>query len=157
MRLLAVLIAGLVVGGVASANETKGREASSVEVVRAAFGLFNPAGGGQPQFVPAKVVPLVVNQAYGWVMVIKTSAQTVRWREEFTLPAEPATWGGAEPIGTRSMSDDRRTTVTEREVTPQNGIIFNSWAVAPGDPAGTYRMRISIDGHLVRTFEFEVK
>jgi hypothetical protein len=157
MKLRAVLAAALFVSTAATANDNNPPGASSVEVVRAAFGLFNPAGTGQPPFVPGNLVPLVVNQAYGWVIVIKTSAKTVRWREEFTLPAEPATWGGPEPIGTRSMSDDRRTTITERDVSPQNGVIFNSWAVATGDPSGTYRMRISIEGRLVRTFEFQVK
>ena len=128
-----------------------------VEVVRAAFGLFNRPCTGQPPFVPSGVVPLVPNQAYGWVMILKTDDKTVRWREEFTLPAAPATWGGPEPLGTRAMSDDGRTTITEREVTPQNGMIFNSWSVAAGDPSGKYRMRVSINGVVVRTFEFQVE
>src|SRR5262245_39699561 len=52
--------------------QTERAEGPPVEVVRAAFGLFNPPGTGQQPFVPATVVPLVVNQGYGWMMVIKT-------------------------------------------------------------------------------------
>jgi len=128
-----------------------------IEVVKAEFGLFNALETGRPPFIATPLVPLVVNQAYGWVIVLKTSEKTVRWREEFTLPAAPATWGGPERIGTRSMSDDGRTTITEREVTLHNGAIFNSWSVAPGDPTGTYRMRVTIEDRLVRTFEFRVE
>ena len=73
--------------------------------------------------------------------MLKTGAKTVRWREEFI----------------RAMSDDARATITEREVTLHNGVIFNSWSVAPGDPTGAYRMRVTIEGQLVRTFEFRVE
>jgi hypothetical protein len=149
--------AALFVAGAATAADDTAVDASSVEVLRAAFGLFSPAGSSQPPFVATNRVPLVVDQAYGWVIVIKTSAKTVRWREEFTLPAAPATWGGPDPSATRSMSDDARTTITEREVSAQDGVILHAWSVAAGDPAGTYRMRVSIDGRLVRTFEFQVR
>lgn len=157
MRLAVVLATAVFVTSAATANDTKPATDSSVEVVRGTFGLFNPSGSGQLPFVPTNVVPFSVNQAYGWIIVVKTSAKTVRWREEFTLPAAPRTWGGPEPIGTRANSDDGRTTITEREVSPQNGVIFNTWAVAAGDPTGSYRMRISINGRLVHTFEFQVK
>ena len=83
-------------------------------------------------------MPLHEGQAYGWVIVVKTSDKTVRWREEFT------------PAG-------RDAAVTEREVTLYNGAVFNSRPIAKGDPAGTYRMRVSINGELVRTFEFRVE
>lgn len=155
MRVIAILVTILLSGHAVASD--KSSTPSSIEVVRTAFGVFNPPGTGQPPFVPSTVVPLIVGQAYGWVIVVRTSSKTVRWREEFTLPAEPATWGPREPIGTRSMSDDRRTTITEREVGTQNGVLFNSWSVAAGDPVGTYRMRVSIDGQFVRAFEFQVK
>ena len=113
---------------------------ASFEVVRAEFGLFNALETGRPPFIETPLVPLVVDQSYGWVIVLKTSAKTVRWREEFI----------------RAMSDGRAT-ITDREVTLHNGVIFNSWSVAPGDPTGTYRMRVSIEGRLVRTFEFRVE
>jgi hypothetical protein len=115
--------------------------AAPFEVVSAEFGLFNALETGRPPFIATPLVPLVVDQSYGWVIVLKTSAKTMRWREEFI----------------RAMSDEGRPTITEREVTLHNGVIFNSWSVAQGDPAGTYRMRVSVEGKLVRTFEFRVE
>jgi len=115
--------------------------AAPFEVVSAEFGLFNALETGRPPFIATPLVPLVVDQSYGWVIVLRTSAKTVRWREEFI----------------RAMSDDARATITEREVTLHNGVIFNSWSVAPGDPTGAYRMRVTIEGQLVRTFEFRVE
>ena len=115
--------------------------AAPFEVVSAEFGLFNALETGRPPFIATPLVPLVVDQSYGWVIVLRTSAKTVRWREEFI----------------RAMSDEGRPTITEREVTLHNGVIFNSWSVAAGDPTGTYRVRVSIEGRLVRTFEFRVE
>ena len=118
---------------VAAAQQT-GR----VEIVSAEFGLFNALETGRPPFIPTPFVPLQEGQAYGWVIVVKTSEKSVRWREEFT------------PAG-------RDAAVTEREVTHYNGAVFNSRPIERGDPAGTYRMRVSVNGELVRTFEFRVE
>ena len=109
------------------------------EVVSAEFGLFNAMETGRPPFIPTPFVPLQEGQAYGWVIVVKTADKTVRWREEFT------------PSGSGDAA------VTEREVTLYNGAVFNSRAIAKGDPAGTYRMRVSVNGKVVRTFEFRVE
>jgi hypothetical protein len=67
------------------------------------------------------------------------------------------TWGDAEHLGARSVSNDGRTSVTEREVSPERGVIFNSWTVASGDPKGRYVIRGFVEGSLTKTFEFEVK
>jgi len=112
---------------------------AGVEIVSAEFGLFNALETGRPPFIATPLVPLQEGQAYGWVIVLKTSDKTVRWREEFTRS------GSASP------------SITEREVTLYNGVAFNSRSIARGDPAGTYRMRVSINGELVRTFEFRVE
>jgi len=134
-----VRLAGLAL--LAASAFAAAQDAAPFQVVRAEFGLFNALETGRPPFIATPLVPLVVDQSYGWVIVLKTSAKTVRWREEFI----------------RAMSDEGRPTITEREVTLHNGVIFNSWSVAQGDPTGTYRMRISIEGKLVRTFEFRVE
>jgi hypothetical protein len=47
--------------------------------------------------------------------------------------------------------------VTEREVAPDQGLIFNTWSVAAGDPAGKYVIRVFVEGALAKTFEFEVR
>ncbi|SFN66513.1 hypothetical protein SAMN05660284_02008 [Formivibrio citricus] len=90
-------------------------------------------------------------------MLLRTDKPKIKWREEFTLPAKPDTWGNPEPLGTRSVSTDGRVSITEREVSPERGIIFNSWAVAPGDPKGRYVIRVFIEGVLASVFEFDVQ
>lgn len=130
---------------------------AATEVIGGNFGLFNFSDPSKPAFVPAIVVPLVPNQAYGWIIRLRTDKSKIKWREEFTLPVKPATWGDAEPLGTRSVSNDGRTSVTEREVSPERGVIFNSWTVAPGDPKGRYVIRVFVEDSLAKTFEFEVR
>jgi hypothetical protein len=130
---------------------------ASPEVIRADFGLINPPNSGNPTFVPTKVVPLVPNQAYGWVILLRTDKPKIKWREEFTLPAKPITWGQPESLGSRSISTDGRVSITEREVAPDRGAIFNSWTVAPGDPKGRYVIRVFVEGSLARVFEFDVQ
>ncbi len=128
-----------------------------VEIVKAEFGLFNGPESGKPAFVPATIVPLEKDQCYGWIILIKTNKEMVKWREEFTLPAPPETWGEGQKQGVSTISADKKTCVTEREVKPDQGIIYNIWSVAPGDPKGHYIIRVIVEGKAERTFEFDVK
>ena len=130
---------------------------TSPEVIRADFGLFNPPNSGKPLFVPAKIVPFIPNQGYGWVILLRTDKPKIKWREEFTLPEKPNTWGDPETTGSRSVSTDGLVSTTEREVSTDRGVISNAWAVAPGDPKGRYVIRVFIEDSLARVFEFDVQ
>lgn len=132
-------------------------EPAVVVVTSAQFGLIKTHPSKPDTFIPKRVLPLRVNQGYGWRIRLNSNQATVKWREEFTLPAKPKTWGAAEEAGSRAVSDDGRVSVTEREVTPDNGVIANTWYVAPGDPAGRYQIRVFVEGQLVKTFAFVVK
>jgi hypothetical protein len=121
------------------------------------FGLFNLSDPSNLRFAPSTSVPLVPGQAYGWIIRVRTEKAKIKWREEFTLPVKPRTWGVDESVGTRSVSNDGRTSVTMREVSPDRGLIFNSWSVAPGDPKGRYSIRVFVEGYLAKAFEFEVQ
>jgi hypothetical protein len=139
--------------------DSRGRSplASETEILRAEFGLFNPPESGDPLFVPTNTVPLVEHQGYGWVINLRTNKSRVRWREEFTLPAAPVTWSAGDIPGDQKISPDRKVSVIDREVEPENGMIYNSWSVAPGDPKGRYVIRVIIEDTLERVFVFEVK
>jgi hypothetical protein len=126
-------------------------------IISAEFGLFNPPDSGKEPFVPTSMVPLSDNQGYGWLILLETRKPKIRWREEFTLPSAPTTWGDGVPDGSRVISVDRKVSVMEREVEPEQGIISNIWAVAPGDPKGRYVIRVIIEGNLERVFEFDVQ
>jgi hypothetical protein len=121
----------------------------------AAFGIIENSVDGKPTFVRTNRVPLVENQKYGWVIRVPKNLKTVRWREEFTLPAPPNTWGEGEKDGIHAISADRRVSTTEREVPVRDGIVSNFWRVASGDPTGKYVIRVFINDALVETFHFE--
>ena len=132
--------------------------AQATRVIRGEFGLFSEdADGGEPHFVRSKTVPLVPGQSYGWVIAVRSNQQRIHWREELTLPASPVTWGAPETQGRRALSDDGRVAITEREVDLGDGLIYNAWDVAAGDPQGRYRIRVFVEGTLAKVFEFDVR
>lgn len=130
---------------------------SDQKVIYAEFGLFNAEPSNNLVFQPTNKIPLIPNQGYGWIIKLHTTKPTIKWREEFTLPLEPKTWGTPELLGVRSISSDSRTSTTVREVSPDDGVIFNAWEVAPGDPIGHYTIRVFIENTLIKTFEFDVQ
>jgi hypothetical protein len=130
-------------------------DAPAVEILDAAFGVFDASSDWPPAFTPAAVVPCLPGQAYGWTLRVKTAQPQVRWREEFTLPAAPRSWGASDP--NRALSDDARVAVTDRTEAPEDGVIRNIWTVAPGDPKGAYEIKVTVEGVAPVTFRFEVR
>ena len=130
---------------------------SDIEVVRSDFGLFSRPDSGKPAFEASRRVPLQEGQGYGWFVELKTTKPKIKWREEMVVPSPPATWGIQNSTAQHTISDDRRTLTTEREVVPNRGIIHNVWGVAAGDPKGHHVVRVYVEGKLVRTFEFETE
>jgi len=143
--------------GGTSATSPHGKRHAAYKVINSEFGLFNQTPDGKGEFVPTRQVPLVANQAYGWIVALRTDKPTLRWREEFQLPTRPDSWGPPDTAGRRRISADGRSAISERRVSPVNGVIFNTWAVAPGDPPGRYRIRVYVENRLVETFDFQVE
>ena len=127
----------------------------AVEIEHAAFGVFNRTPDGRVEFTPSKTVPLTPDQAFGWIIGVKTTKPTVKWREEFTLPAPPETWGPTE--GKHEISADRKVSILEREVAPEMGQVFNSWIISPGDPKGRHVIQVTIEDARPVVFEFDVE
>lgn len=126
-------------------------------VIRAEFGLFNRPDSGKPNFVQTRLVPRVINQGYGWVIVLRDPHSKVKFREEFTLPSRSHTFGEHEFIGSQTVSKDGRVSVIEKEATPEQGLIYKAWTVSPGDPRGKYLIRVFVDDALAGVFEFDVR
>jgi len=168
-RRYAPLLACLLVLGLAACEQAKPPEPKelpayaapappagpSVQVEQSAFGLFSRTPDGRVDFKPAKTVPLTPNQEFGWIIGVTTSKPTVKWREEFTVPTPPETWG---PIdGKHEISADRRVSTLEREVTPERGFLFHSWAISPGDPKGRHTIKVTVEDAPPVVFEFDVE
>lgn len=122
------------------------------KVLKAEFGVIVPGG-----FQPATKVPFKEGQSFGWVIQLDTKRDTVKWREELRLPSAPQSWQADEQSGKHTVSADRKTSILEREAKVENGVIFNFWSIAPGDPKGRYTLRVMLEGMLVSSFEFDVE
>lgn len=133
------------------------RKSAALEVVSAQFGVFGPDATGRRVLYETDKFPAVISAPYGWYIIFKTEKPTVIWREEFELPVPPPTWGPGETLGIYTISPDRKTAVTERIIPTRVGFIANEWRYAPGDPIGAHKMRVYIDGQLVREFSFDIE
>ena len=132
-------------------------KSAPLEVVSAQFGVFGADPAGRRVLYETDKFPAVIAAPYGWYIVFKTEKPTVIWREEFELPEAPPTWGPGEAMGIYTISPDRKTAVTERIIPTRLGFIANEWRYAPGDPIGAHKMRVYIDGQLIREFAFDIE
>src|SRR5215203_3771666 len=144
-------------GSVKTPGATSSLMAVDVQVTTAQFGVFGADPSGRRLLYETDKFPAIPAAPYGWYILFKTSKPTVVWREEFELPEAPPTWGPGEAMGIFSISPDRKTAVTERIIPTRLGFIANEWRYAPGDPIGAHKMRVYIDGQLVREFSFDIE
>ena len=79
-------------------------------------------------------------------------------RNEFTLPTEPKRWSGENnEFATNKIINKRRTSVTNRFVTPDKGWVENAWCVVKGDPEGDYSMKVYLNDQFIKKFDFKVR
>ena len=123
----------------------------------AQFGVFGADPAGRRMLYETDKFPAIIAAPYGWYILFKTDKPTVVWREEFELPVAPPTWGPGEALGIFMVSPDRKTAVTERIIPTKLGFIANEWRYASGDPIGPHKMRVYIDGQLIREFSFAIE
>ena len=131
--------------------------AAHVEVVSAQFGVYGADNDGRRVLFETDNFPAITAAPYGWFIIFKADKPTVTWREEFELPAPLSNWGPGEAMGVFTVSPDRKTAVTERIIPTRLGFVGNEWRYAPGDPVGAHKMRIYIDGQLIREFSFDIQ
>jgi len=127
----------------------------SPSIVSSEFGLFEMGPGEELLLVVADRIPNVTGQIYGWRIKLDTLDEWITLREEMQLPERPQIWNIEKP-GT-SISQDGRTSVTEKDVQPNNGWISNAWQIDAGDPSGKYTIRIYINDRLLDTFNYALE
>ncbi|WP_085907464.1 hypothetical protein [Kiloniella majae] len=113
---------------------------------------------GATQRYETTVVPNIPDfVCYGWQLKLTNASNLVNFREKFSLPYEPNYWENEDnTYATNTISNDRKTSITEKFIVPDDGWIENSWCVAEGDPNGIYIMEIFISDIFVHEFKFEV-
>ena len=164
MRFLICLLVFLAVSGpiTITGADLKSSESGEeitpdVTLVGAEFGMVKLDKDGNPQIIPATVIPLVKGQAYGWRLRFRTERKILALREELALPAIPGEWTskGGKPVS--KVSPDLKTATKEVMALLKDGMLQNVWSVIDGDPSGDYEIRLTIEGQLVRTFKFKVE
>ncbi|AKG23928.1 hypothetical protein [Calothrix sp. 336/3] len=132
----------------------------TIKVKKIEFGVFRDDKNGKYTFIPTKKVPLEEGIAYGWQIYLKDYKLkeykgAVTWREIFRLPKPPESWG-TENGEDFSLSKDGKEAITTRTVYVKNGLVKNSWKLAPGDPVGKHTIEVYINDEKIGAFEFDV-
>lgn len=115
-----------------------------LHILSVEFGRVSPDRlTGLTTFTPTQDMTMTPGQGYGWRMRVKTTRQSIKWKEVLTLPTAPASWGIAPHV---TLSLDRRIATSRSASTPQAGIISSSWIFVAGDPLGNYTMELEVEG-----------
>lgn len=123
-----------------------------VTLIEARFGYVTEHENGRLTFTDSLQVPYRPGLNFGWALTLSSPNPTITWREEFTLPARPLSWGNVQDI-----SRDGRTARLVRTEKLVEGKIMNFWMLTEGDPVGRHVIRIFIGGQLFHKFEFDIE
>jgi len=152
MRQLAAIVA--LTGGVLCSAP-----ALAVELVDSVFQVtFRYAG--TDEVLNDTVVPLLPDNAcYTWYARLGEGETPKTAAEVLTLPVALADWGtlATDPDDGVDISSDSK--VATRTFTPEldaDGWFSHSWCAATGDPTGAHSIAISVDGVLLKRFDFTV-
>ena len=102
---------------------------------------------------PVVVIPNLPGIQYMWKLKTNFKAP-VFVREEFILPEAPSTWKVRS--SSAQLVDGGRECVMESFQPVDEGWVGHAWTVSPGDPAGLYEIRVSLNGKLAHKFVFNV-
>jgi len=95
---------------------------------------------------------------YGWGIKVSTADTLIKFREEFTLPAEPKFWSGENnEFATNRIINKRRTSITNEFSKPDKGWVKKVWCVVKGDPEGKYSIKVFFNDQFIKNFDFEVR
>ena len=136
-------------------------EEPSTKYCLAVFGLYDGAGN----FIPTNRIPYRVGVQYGWKLSIYSRENQVRIKCIFELPGR-GVWSASPtvPEGVTLISNEispgadkstREYDLKIRKGGPTTTLI-NAYGVAIGDPTGTYKISLFLDGQPVKVFSFQV-
>jgi len=134
--------------------------AQTVLIIDAEFGLFDASNPKELVIEPTRVVPLREGQRYGWIVQMRTKRRSVSVREEYILPnaeTEAGPRGDLKHEATLSIPLPRRSQVSQRQLTLNDGQIVGEWSVGPGEPPGRRHLQVIVEGIVAASFEYEVK
>ena len=116
-------------------------------------------GGSEQRLSEDKVPLLPGNACYTWWLRLGDGETPQTVEERLILPQPLADWGdfATNPDDGVEISADN-TTATSSFVPElySDGWFSKGWCAAAGDPVGSHRIEVSINGTILKTFEFEV-
>jgi hypothetical protein len=134
----------------------------STEVCAASFGILDEADN----LTPTNRVPHRVGLYYAWRLTIHSSKSKVRVKEVFKLPASAPWVNEASVPDFMKMISDRRSksgNIRTEEFDLKMGLkgyqeteIEKPYRVVDGDPQGTHRISLWVEGKLIKQFTFQV-
>jgi hypothetical protein len=122
----------------------------------AEFGIFHDFNAKKLVFIKTNYVPYKIGQDFGWRMPTKRT-EKIFVREELILPSPAVFFESQSDENYLAVMDDRKTIINDHEISPENGYIYGGWGIAPDDPIGTHRLKVFIDGNLVKEFVFKIE
>ena len=133
------------------------RLAPDLVIKRVQFGILETTPDGDERFVPTKEVPAEDGQAFGWVVEVDTTRESLHWQEYLRLPRPPGDWGEAANDPDVLISKDGKSAVAQGEDLVEDGELSRFyWSLAAGDPAGEYTLDLAVEGRPVAHFAFRV-
>jgi len=133
--------------------------AMAAELVDSDFQVTFQYGGSEQRLSEDKVPLLPGNTCYTWWMKLGEGPAPQSVEERLVLPAPLADWGDAATNpddGVEISADNTTATSTFVPDIDSEGWFSKGWCAAVGDPLGAHRIEVSVDGTLLKTFEFDV-
>lgn len=133
--------------------------AAAVEVVDSDFQVTFQYGGSEQRLSETQVPLLPGNTCYTWWMKLAPGDAPQTVVEKLILPEPLADWGDAATNpddGVEISTDGTTATSTFAPELDSEGWFSKGWCAAPGDPAGAHRIEVSVDGAVLRTYDFDV-
>lgn len=132
---------------------------SAAQVVDSDFLVTFQYGGTEQRLSEDKVPLLPGDACYTWWMKLAPGEVPQSVVETLVLPEPLADWGDFATNlddGVEISADNTTATSTFAPDIDADGWFSKGWCAAVGDPVGAHRIDVSVDGTLLKTYEFEV-
>lgn len=136
--------------------------ATAFQMIDSAFEVYHTVDGKEVAEATT-MVPLRLNDETCWYWFIRSAdtAGDVTFTERLIMPGAPKSWGDVtatdpEEVEPLRIEHDGTVGVSSRRQKLDDGWFSHGWCLLPGDPTGPHTVEISVDGMIVRRFEFEV-
>jgi hypothetical protein len=107
-------------------------------------------------FTATQNIPLVEKTAYGWRMQLNVKNRKINWREVYSIPSPPKSWGIADSTNYIKVHSNRMQSESKQSTFTSHGVVDNYWVVLPGDPVGDQSMQVFVEGVFVCQLNFVV-